>query len=147
MYDARREYTKNVWKAARDCYRKFATDLLDIKAMANFNKMTKAVPRDDVGVMRRDTGEFTTSTEESLEVVMASAFPESQPVLPHHQNAIRLQNETLGPFMFPEMSFLKTETIEAAFKPFKNSKSPGPDKFKPRMLKQLPPVALGKLKQ
>ena len=39
---------KNVRKAARDCYWKFATDLPDIKAMANFNKMTQAVPRHDV---------------------------------------------------------------------------------------------------
>ena len=41
--DARREYTKNVRRAARDCYRKFATDLPDLKAMALFNKMTQAV--------------------------------------------------------------------------------------------------------
>ena len=86
--DARREYTKNVQKAARDCYRKFATDLHDLKAMAVFNKMTQAVPRHDVGVMRRDSGEFTTSTEESLEVVMASAFPESEPVLPSERNPV-----------------------------------------------------------
>ena len=78
---------------------------------------------------------------------MASAFQESQPVLPHHQNVIRLQNEALGPFTCLKTSFLKMETIKAAFKPFKNSKSPGPDKFKPRMIKQLPPVALAKLKQ
>ena len=51
--------------------------------MANFNKTRQAVPRHDVGVMRRDTGKFTTSMKESLEVVMASVFPESQPVLPH----------------------------------------------------------------
>ena len=49
-----------------------------------------------MGVMRRSAGEFTTSTEESLEVVMNSVFPEFQPVLPHHQNIIRLQNEALG---------------------------------------------------
>ena len=58
---------------------------------------------------------------------MATAFPESQPVLPHHQNVVGLQNKALGPFTYPEMDFLKTEMIEAAFKPFKNSKSPGPD--------------------
>ena len=40
---------------------------------------------------------------------MASAFPESQPVLPHHQNVIQLQNEALGSFTYPEMDFLKTE--------------------------------------
>ena len=85
--------------------------------MALFNKMTQVVPRHDVGVMRRDTGEFTTSTEESLEVVMASAFPESEPVLQHHQNVVRLQNEALGPFTYPEMDFLKTETIEGPSSP------------------------------
>ena len=109
--------------------------------------MTRAVPRHDVGVMRRYSGQFPTSTEESLKAVMSSCFPESETVLPHHQNVIRFQNEALGPFTYPEQSFLTAETIEVAFKPFKNSKSPWQDKFKPRMLKQLPPVALAKLKQ
>ena len=63
--------------------------------------------------------------------------------LPHHQNVVLLENEALGSFTYPERDFLKTETIEAVFKPFKNSKDPGPDKFS--MLKQLPPVA--RLKQ
>ena len=69
--------------------------------------------------------------------MVSSAFPESQPVVPHHQNVIRSQNEALGPFTYPEQSFLRVETIKAAFKTLKNSKSPGPGKFKPRMLRWL----------
>ena len=126
--DTGREYTKIVRKAAMCCYWKFATDLPDLKAMANFNKMTQAIQRHNVGVMCRDIGKFPTSTEESPYVMMSSSFPESKPILPHHQNVIWLQNEVLGPFMYPEQSFLMTKTIRAAFRLFKNCKSPGPDK-------------------
>jgi len=67
--DARRMYTSNVRKAARECYQKFANDLPSLNDMARFCRMVRQVPRHDVGVMKLPSGEFTTTTEKSLEVV------------------------------------------------------------------------------
>ena len=109
--------------------------------------MVRAQPRHDIGVMSKPDGEFTTSTTEALDLVMDNAFPESEAVPPHHSNMIRLQNLTEESFTYPEYNWMDLDTIRASFLKFKNSKSPGPDKFKPRMLKQLPDIALHCLKQ
>ena len=78
---------------------------------------------------------------------MDNTFPGSEPVPPHHSHTVRLENDVQGAFTYPEYPFFSTDLIVESFKKFKNSKSPGPDKFKPRMLKHLPPIALDRLRQ
>ena len=97
--------------------------------------------------MSKPDGSFTTSTREALEMVMDNAFPESVPVLAHHGNVIRLQNGTQGEFTYPEYDWAGDGLIRDSFNRFKNSKSPGPDLFKPRMLKNLPDIAISRLRQ
>ena len=109
--------------------------------------MVKTQPRHDVGVMKLPSGEFTTSTAQSLDLTMDNTFPGSEPVPPHHSHTVRLENDVQGAFTYPEYPFFSTDLIVESFKKFKNSKSPGPDKFKPRMLKHLPPIALDRLRQ
>ena len=72
------------------CFQKFATDLPDLTDMARFCRMVRSQPRHDIGVMTRPDGEFTTSTEEAIGLVMDNSFPDSEPVVPHHENLINL---------------------------------------------------------
>ena len=147
FHDAQQIYSSNLRRAARACCQKFATDLPDLTDMARFCKMVRSQPRHDIGVMARPDGEFTTSHKESLNVVMDNAFPDSESISPHHWHVNRLQNETMGSFTYPEYNWMDNSFIRDSFAQFKNAKSPGPDLFKPRMLKQLPEIAINRLRQ
>ena len=78
---------------------------------------------------------------------MDSAFPDSKSVPPHPENLVCLRNAVEGEFTYPEYEWMDISFIRDSLAQFKNSKSPGPDLFKPRILKQLPDVALERLKQ
>ena len=147
FHEAQRTYSRNLRKAARECYRKFATDIPTLNDMAKFCQMVRRQPRHDIGVMRKDDGNFTSTTEESLDIVMDNAFPDSEEVPNYHRRRVRLENETLGQFTVPPIDFINVDTIRDSFSGFKNSKSAGPDQFKPRLLKNLPDLALEKLAQ
>ena len=147
FHAASREYSVNLRKAARACFQKFANEIPDLAEMARFCKMVKRQPRHDVGVMLRPDGDFTSTPREALNIVMDSAFPDSVQVQPHHQHVVRLENDTKGDFTYPEYDWAEDGLIRDSFNRFKNSKSPGPDLFKPRMLKHLPDVAISRLRQ
>ena len=53
----------------------FATDVPTLKDMAKFCKMVHRQPCHEIGVMMKDDGNLTSSTEESLDIVMDNAFP------------------------------------------------------------------------
>ena len=97
--------------------------------------------------MLKPDGDFTETPRESLNLVMDTVFHDSVAVLPHHNNVVRLENATKGEFTYPEYNWAEDGHIQESYGRFKNSKSPGPDLFKPRMLKHLPDVAVARLLQ
>ena len=147
FHEAQRQYTRNIQKASRDCYRKMTNDLPSLTDMASFNRMVKSSPRHDISVMRKSDGSFTLQPEEAINIVMDKAFPDSVPIPDSRAGDIRELNDRLGPFTYPKYSFFSVSKIQESFLKFKNSKAAGPDLFKPRLLKQLPKSVLKLLKE
>ena len=112
---------KKLCKAARACYQKFASDLPSLGDMARFCRMVKQQTRDDIGVMARPDGEFTTSAKEALGIVMDNSFPDSEDVPAHIDNVTRLLNDTSGEFTYPEYEWISLDLIRDSFAHFKNS--------------------------
>jgi ribonuclease HI len=143
----RRLYTRNLKKASTSSYRQMATDLPSLTDMAKFTKMVRKQPRHEVGVMIRPDGSFTTEPAEAVAMVMDKAFPES--VEPPDDLGVQTYyiNSMDGLFTYPEYDWMSNTAIRESFAQFKNNKSAGPDGFKPRVLKQLPEVAISRLRQ
>ena len=121
--DAQREYSKNLRRAARECYQRFSTDLPSLTDMAKFCRLVRQQPRHDVGVMRRPDGEFSTSPAEALGLVMDNACPDSEEVSPNHERIVRLQNISAPAFTYPELEWMSIGLIRDSLSQFKNCKS------------------------
>ena len=111
FHEAGREYSRNLRKAARACFHKFANKIPDLRQMAHFCWMVKKQPRHNIGVMIKSDGGFTDNTRKGLDLVMDSAFSDSTSVLPHHDNVVRLQNITRGDFTYPEYNWAEDGLI------------------------------------
>jgi hypothetical protein len=142
-----RTYTNNLRSTSRASVQKMSTELPDVNEMAKFTKMVRSAPTRTIGVMQRPDGSFTGTPAEAIDVVSAKAFPDSTLLDPATLSYLSLNSEIQGRFTYPSLPWMSVPTIQRAISLFKSNKAAGPDGFKPLVLKQLPDLAINRLRQ
>jgi hypothetical protein len=117
------------------------TDIESTPECSRLLKLTKGAKKHEVGLMKKADGTFTKSPEESMELLMETKFPGSEPsqseaekVQDRHERAVKQ-----GFKYNKDRAFLDPKRVKTVYDSFENGKKEGPDGCTPQMAKSLPP--------
>ena len=121
--------------------REFYTNCNTPKLLSKLDKQIRHQPRHQISQMRKDDGTFTSTLDESLNVILNICFPGCKDYLP--ENDIEWQNlvtlcKTKGKFNRKQYEYLSIYRIKEAIRNTKPHKAAGPNHIKPVVLKNLP---------
>ena len=127
-------YKTAMKRAQRENWENFCSETKDCSAIAKLQKLMKQDKRAELGTIRKQNGEFTTTPEETLEVMLKTLFPDKDETHnnPGETNQIKWTNEE--PLDIDDI--VNEESVTAAINSFKPYKSPGPDMIRPALLQQ-----------
>jgi ribonuclease HI len=129
-----RTFKANVRKNKRTSWRTFCENMADLSPTARLVKTLKSSRTPQLGMLKRLDGSYTTSPDETLEVLLNTHFPDST-------DSART---TATPPSYNVLSSGITDTVitpnkvAQALKSFKPLKSPGMDSVYPAMLQNMP---------
>ena len=137
---ARHTFKKVCAYSKRESFRQLIRETSSVPAMAKLNKILDRKEGATLGLVEKEDGTTTSSTSETLEVMFSEMFPGSIPLGDNPQD-LRYE-DTGGPRPIDSISWVNMERVKLAISKFDPDKAPGPDGFKPRVLKELPDEAL-----
>jgi hypothetical protein len=127
----KKKHTKLVRKLKRNEWKKYSSDVPNTKQAAKLNKIIqKKFNTRQIGILRREDGQSTQTIDETAELLMETHFPgcrnptEYSPSSEVHDN--------------PPLNWITPDRIRKAIYAFQKTKSPGPDRIQPIILKNLP---------
>ena len=136
--EALSEYSRLVRKTTRDSWRKFCSEVENTSEGARLNRVLAKSPTPAIGTLKTDSGEFTKSGDETLEVLLRTHFPdsipipvESAPILdPLSRGGAKKEDWDVAKLVFHPRPILWAINSFGAYK------SPGPDGIYPALLQQ-----------
>ena len=132
-YDrAKKNYKTEIKVSKAKSWQKFCTDMNDINSTARVHKLLKMGKREDIGSLKKDNGEFTTTPKETLETLLNTHFPDDPN---NHQNSTTHEKHS-GNGKLDIDKVINRESVKAALLSFKPYKSPGMDGIFPVLLQQ-----------
>ena len=132
---ALREYKAEIRKAKTESWKEFCSSIENQTATAKLQKIMKMGGTRKISTLKKKDGSFTTTPEETLEVLIETHFPDA-PNQGRNQLSKQAQTEP-----YTDLSEIVNESaIEAAMKSFLPYKSPGVDGIYPALLQKGMPV-------
>ena len=133
-YDlAKQKYKTEIKISKAKGWQKFCTDMKDINSTARVHKLLKMGKREDIGSLKKDTGEFTTTPKETLETLLNTHFPDNTTNNDQNRNT---NTKHSGNGKLDIEKVINRESVKAALSSFKPYKSPGMDGIFPVLLQQ-----------
>ena len=138
LQDARRSYRRLLFKKKKRSWKHFVNNHTSFKDVAAFKKILNKQQMNQLGTLQKGTKKL--NAKESLNLLAEEHFP----------GCISVPKETTHDPATPipcdidddRVSFITNEKVLTAIKSFGDYKAPGPDGFKPLVLKQLPSNAV-----
>ena len=135
-------YRRNFNQFRKDCnnakqknWRQFVENTNDKDGMNVLRKILEKNKRNTLGILQRQDGTLTNPGKETLEYLLQSHYPSLEPIQDTNHTDTKIQTSLINSACIPGIN---TEALETVFNGFKNKKSPGPDKLRPLILKELP---------
>ena len=139
---ARREFKHAVRRAKMESFRTLVRETENAPAMAKLNKILDSKMSHPLGFVRTSRGDVTTTTEDTLNVMINEHFPGSE--------GIREPGEDREfedpPRPIESCDWINNFRIRKALEQFEPMKTAGPDNLKPIILHHLPECAISYLR-
>ena len=128
---AKREYKLEIKIAKGKGWQKFCSDMENLNSSARIQKVMKTGKKEELGSMKRNDGTFTTTPEETLNVLLDTHFPNCEEEQQHQGRNwdINLDEVDIN-------QVVNEQSVRAAFSSFKPYKSPGLDNIYPALIQQ-----------
>lgn len=139
----RRQFKRHVRRAKRLSWQKFTEDSSNPKAIARLNRIIQQKERVSLGLLKKPDGQFCSTAEETLNLLIQNHFPGSRSThLNQHEAAPPVRSCDL---LDDRVDFFTPDAVFEAIKSFGSKKAPGPDGIQPLILKHLGPNMICKL--
>ena len=139
---ARNALKHTIRRAKMHSFRTFVRETENVPAMSRLNKILDQKQSHPLGFIKKPNGEITTSTRETLNVMMAEHFPGSLPV----QEPGDDREFDDPPRQIETCNWINNFRIRTAISQFGPMKSPGTDGLKPIVMQNLPDSAISYLR-
>ena len=150
MRRTRNSYISEVKKAKKQGFEKLCTDMKDLNTAAKLKKVLQWGKQGTIGTIRRPSGEYTNTPEETLQVLLETHFPrDMEKIITTAATATPTVTElSTAPSVSIEPSItgnttpikiediINEETVRASINSFQPFKSPGMDGIYPILLQQ-----------
>ena len=134
----------------RKAKRTFFNDSNTPALIAKMDKVLNAQPRNQIGLLRKPDGSFTTSIDESIKVIMEKCFPGSQTYQQSKADElleVKAKSNELGLIQRQSLPYLTVYRLRESINSTKTHKACGPDEIKPIILKNFSDKTLKLLKE
>ena len=121
------EYRSNLVKAKNEGWKKFCDELSDLNTATKIKKVISSGNQIHLGSVKDHNGEYTSSPEETLRVLLDTHFPN----LPETEQYVK---QDYGVSNIDVDEIFNRQSVRASFRSFSPYKSPGPDGIYPAML-------------
>ena len=136
--EARRFMRYTIRKSKRESFREMVRETDSVPEMSKLNKILDRKDTSKLGFVIKSDGACTTSTGETLEVMMREMFPGSDPI-----TELDARSDMEGdPRPIDPLEWVTNSRIKEAIKLFKPHKAAGPDGLRPIVLQHLPEKAI-----
>lgn len=142
LKSANKTYFKKVRKAKRKSWKEFCDSICSPESMAKLEKVMKAEPRKNLGMLQYSNGDFTRTPNEAIELAMSTFFPGSQPLPIDEVEVENFNTDSKILYDLSFDSFITEGKVKKAFYSFGPDKSPGLDGITPRALQALGTLAI-----
>ena len=128
---AKREYKLEIKSAKSKSWQKFCTEMSDLNQTARVQKILKLGKREEIGSLKDNQGNYTTTPKETLQVLLDKHFPGKEDIA----NEPDIDTDT-GINNFDVYQAITEESVRSAIDSFKPYKSPGLDGIYPVLLQK-----------
>ena len=132
--EARREYQFQSRKEKREAWRRFCSDIESTPDTSRITKMLKPKPFTEIGLLRRTDGTHARTPLDSVDLLLATHFPDSTLVEGEEWDAPGTPNGLAG---LDVDSVISLDKVRSVFRDFSPYKAAGED--------EIPPIALQNL--
>jgi ribonuclease HI len=129
-----KKYSKLLRRAKRIAWRRFCEEIQNVSETSKLNKVLASDVRTKLDVLRKQDGTFTKSPSETLDILIATHFPDAV-------NIENVENELMDNrydenVLNLAIQIVTEEKVRWSLNSFSPYKSPGPDKIYPIMLQK-----------
>ena len=135
---ARKALKRAVRRAKKESFRTLVRETENAAAMAKLNKIMDGKMSHPLGFVKTPQNTITTSTQETLNVMIREHFPGSTPILEPGED----REHEDPPRPIDSCDWVNNFRIRIALRQFKPMKTAGPDEIKPVILHHLPERAI-----
>ena len=128
---ARIEYKIEIKEAKARSWQKFCTEIQSLNSTARLHKIMKTGNKEEIGSLKDNEGNYTTTPEQTLQVLLDAHFPNNDDI----PDAPKTDTNT-GIYNFDIYKSITEESVRASIDSFKPYKSPGIDGIYPALLQQ-----------
>ena len=117
--------------------------------IAKMDKVLNSQPRNQIGLLRKTDGSFTTSIDESIKIIMEKCFPDSKAYnrgKAEELAELEKESNAKGVIKRESLPYLTVYRLRESIKSTKTHKACGPDEIKPIVLKNFSNKTLDLLK-
>ena len=142
--EARSAFKKEVRRSKRRSWKDFASDMTNTQGIAKFVKSVFRNREQAIGFLKDPEGRQTESREEVVELLFDTFFKDSVGEVTAEGDSAR-EDQDACVSGEPEVVTFDRRRVGAAIASFGNYKAPGPDGFKPIVLKHLDDLNMDRL--
>ena len=139
---ARKVFKHTVRRAKKESFRTLVRETENATAMSKLNKILDRKMSHPLGFVKTPQGETTTSTQDTLRVMIDEHFPGSEPCSDPGED----RDFEDPPRPIESCDWINNFRIRKALQQFKPMKTAGPDNLKPIVLHHLPECAISYLR-
>lgn len=141
-FNVKRVYKNQIEYAKRSSWRKYCSEVSDLKDIAKLTKRLDKQNTIDVGLLKDQNNKYAESPDDAIKKLMDTHFPNNTSSTNYDHGACppskeRDVNDIVG--------FITEQKVSTAFNTFKSFKSPGIDGIHPITLKNLTPNIVGQI--
>ena len=112
-------------------WQKLCTEIEKLDAVSRIQRVFKIGKKQEIGTVRKDDGEYTTNTEDTLKVLLDKHFPDKE-IEDEREPRVYQGNLTTNEIN----DIINIEAVRTAFKGFKPLKAPGLDGIYPILIQK-----------
>lgn len=133
--ETQKEYKAAINEARLEEWQNFCEELENVSEVSRLRKALERDPRAKLEVLRKPDGDFTMSSEETLDLLIQTHFPECTIVTEVTEDTSDRNRASAESFNYANQMVTR-EKVRWAIKSFSPYKSPGPDGIYPVLLQE-----------
>ena len=128
-----REYKEEIKSSKSKGWQKFCTEMHDTNQTARIQKVLKLGKREEIGSLKDNQGNYTTTPEHALKVLLDKHFPEKEDAGNNQEQYIDMETGIDNLDVYKAITLESVKSSIGSFKPYK---SPGMDGIYPILLQK-----------